>query len=44
MALSSPESLKLGSLGGFVAMARAHPGTLNAAAVAGNSDFGWRDF
>jgi tripartite-type tricarboxylate transporter receptor subunit TctC len=39
IALSSPESLKLGSLGDFVAMARAHPGTLNAAAAAGNSDF-----
>ena len=39
IALASPESLKLGSLGDFVAMARAHPGTLNAAAAAGNSDF-----
>src|ERR1700716_4551391 len=39
IALASPDSLTLGSLGGFVAMARAHPGTLNAAAAAGNSDF-----
>jgi tripartite-type tricarboxylate transporter receptor subunit TctC len=39
IALASPESLKLGSLGDFVAMARANPGTLNAAAAAGNSDF-----
>jgi tripartite-type tricarboxylate transporter receptor subunit TctC len=38
VALSSPESLKVGSLGDFVAMARAHPGTLNAAAAPGNSD------
>jgi tripartite-type tricarboxylate transporter receptor subunit TctC len=39
IALSTPESLKLGSLSDFVAMARARPGTLNAAAAAGNSDF-----
>jgi tripartite-type tricarboxylate transporter receptor subunit TctC len=39
VALASPASLKIGSLGDFVAMAQAHPGTLNAAAAAGNSDF-----
>ncbi|HET7253400.1 MAG TPA: tripartite tricarboxylate transporter substrate binding protein [Xanthobacteraceae bacterium] len=39
MALASPESLKVASLGDFVAMARARPGTLNAAAAPGNSDF-----
>jgi tripartite-type tricarboxylate transporter receptor subunit TctC len=39
VALSSPASLKLGSVGDFVAMARAQPGTLNAAAAPGNSDF-----
>jgi tripartite-type tricarboxylate transporter receptor subunit TctC len=33
VALSSPASLKLGSVGDFVAMARAQPGTLNAAAA-----------
>ena len=44
IALASPESLKLASLGDFVAMARARPGTLNAAAAAGNSDFVLADF
>ena len=39
VALASPESLKFGSLADFVARARAHPGTLNAAAAPGNSDF-----
>ena len=39
IALASPESLKVASLGDFVAMARARPGTLNAAAAPGNSDF-----
>jgi tripartite-type tricarboxylate transporter receptor subunit TctC len=38
IALASPESLKVASLGEFVAMARAFPGTLNAAAAPGNSD------
>jgi tripartite-type tricarboxylate transporter receptor subunit TctC len=39
LALSTPESLKLGSVGEFVALARAQPGKLNAAAAAGNADF-----
>ena len=39
IALSVPESLKVGSLADFVALARAKPGTLNVAAAAGNSDF-----
>jgi tripartite-type tricarboxylate transporter receptor subunit TctC len=39
LAISAPESLKLGSLGDFVALARAQPGKLNVAAAAGNSDF-----
>ena len=39
IALSVPESLKVGSLAEFVALARAKPGTLNVAAAAGNSDF-----
>ena len=39
LAFSTPESLKLGSIGDFVALARANPGTLNAAASSGNSDF-----
>ena len=39
IALASPESLKVASLADFVAMARARPGTLNAAAAPGNSDF-----
>ena len=38
IALASPESLRIASLGDFVAMARALPGTLNAAAAPGNSD------
>jgi tripartite-type tricarboxylate transporter receptor subunit TctC len=38
IALCVPESLKVASLGDFVAMARAHPDTLNVAAAAGNSD------
>jgi tripartite-type tricarboxylate transporter receptor subunit TctC len=39
IALSVPESLKVGSLADFVALARAKPDTLNVAAAAGNSDF-----
>jgi tripartite-type tricarboxylate transporter receptor subunit TctC len=39
IALSVPESLNVGSLAEFVALARAKPGTLNVAAAAGNSDF-----
>jgi tripartite-type tricarboxylate transporter receptor subunit TctC len=38
LALSAPESLKVGSLGEFMALARAKPGTVNVAAAAGNSD------
>ena len=38
IALSAPESLKVKSLGEFVALARAKPDTLNVAAAAGNSD------
>jgi tripartite-type tricarboxylate transporter receptor subunit TctC len=44
VALCAPESLKVGSLGDFVAMARAHPGTLNAAAAPGNSDLALSGF
>jgi tripartite-type tricarboxylate transporter receptor subunit TctC len=39
IALSAPESLQVGSLADFVALARAKPGTLNVATAAGNSDF-----
>jgi tripartite-type tricarboxylate transporter receptor subunit TctC len=39
LAFSTPGSLKLGSIGDFVALARANPGTLNAAAASGNADF-----
>jgi tripartite-type tricarboxylate transporter receptor subunit TctC len=39
IALSAPESLKVGSLREFVALAYAKPNTLNVAAAAGNSDF-----
>lgn len=39
LALSTPASLKLESVGDFVKLARAQPGKLNAAAAAGNSDF-----
>jgi tripartite-type tricarboxylate transporter receptor subunit TctC len=39
LAFSTPGSLKLGSLGEFVALARAQPGKLNAAAASGNADF-----
>ncbi len=39
LAVSTSESLKVGSLGELVALARAQPGTLNAAAAAGNADF-----
>jgi tripartite-type tricarboxylate transporter receptor subunit TctC len=39
LAFSTPQSLKLGSLGEFVALARAQPGKLNAAAASGNADF-----
>jgi tripartite-type tricarboxylate transporter receptor subunit TctC len=39
LALSAPASLKAPSLGEFVALARAEPGKLNAAAANGNSDF-----
>jgi tripartite-type tricarboxylate transporter receptor subunit TctC len=38
IALCVPASLKVGSLADFVALARAKPNTLNAAAAAGNSD------
>jgi len=38
IALSSPESLNVKSLGEFIALARAKPNTLNVAAAAGNSD------
>ena len=38
VALSAPESLRVKSLGEFVALARAKPDTLNVAAAAGNSD------
>ena len=38
IALSAPESLKVKSLGEFIALARAKPDTLNVAAAAGNSD------
>ena len=38
IALSVPESLKIGSLKEFVELARAKPNTLNVAAAAGNSD------
>ncbi len=39
LAFSTPQSLKLGSLDEFVALARAQPGQLNAAAASGNADF-----
>jgi tripartite-type tricarboxylate transporter receptor subunit TctC len=39
LAFSTPASLGLGSLGDFVALARAQPGKLNAAAASGNADF-----
>jgi tripartite-type tricarboxylate transporter receptor subunit TctC len=39
LAFSTPESLKIGSVGEFVALARAQPGKLNAAAASGNADF-----
>jgi tripartite-type tricarboxylate transporter receptor subunit TctC len=39
LAVSTSESLKVGSLGELVALARAQPGKLNAAAAAGNADF-----
>ena len=39
LAFSTPASLGLGSLGEFVALARAEPGKLNAAAASGNADF-----
>src|SRR5713101_9499171 len=39
IALSAPESLKIGSLADFVTLARAQPGTLSVAAAAGNSVF-----
>jgi tripartite-type tricarboxylate transporter receptor subunit TctC len=39
VALSTPAALKLGSLEELVALARAQPGNLNAAAAAGISDF-----
>jgi tripartite-type tricarboxylate transporter receptor subunit TctC len=39
LAFSTPATLKLGSLGDFVALARAQPGKLNAAAASGNADF-----
>jgi len=39
VALSTPAALQLGSLDELVALARAQPGKLNAAAASGNSDF-----
>jgi tripartite-type tricarboxylate transporter receptor subunit TctC len=39
LAFSTPASLGLGSLRDFVALARAQPGKLNAAAASGNADF-----
>jgi tripartite-type tricarboxylate transporter receptor subunit TctC len=39
VALSTPAALRLGSLDDLVALSRAQPGKLNAAAAAGNSDF-----
>jgi tripartite-type tricarboxylate transporter receptor subunit TctC len=39
LAFSTPASLKLGSVGDFVALASAQPGKLNAAAASGNADF-----
>jgi tripartite-type tricarboxylate transporter receptor subunit TctC len=39
LAFSTPASLGLGSIDDFAALARAKPGTLNAAASSGNSDF-----
>jgi tripartite-type tricarboxylate transporter receptor subunit TctC len=39
LAFSTPATLKLGSLGDFVALARTQPGKLNAAAASGNADF-----
>jgi tripartite-type tricarboxylate transporter receptor subunit TctC len=39
LAISVPASLKLGTMDELVALARAYPGKLNAAAATGNSDF-----
>ncbi len=39
LAISTSESLKVGSLDDLVALARARPGQLNAAAANGNADF-----
>jgi tripartite-type tricarboxylate transporter receptor subunit TctC len=39
LAFSTPASLRLGTVGEFVALARAQPGKLNAAAASGNADF-----
>src|SRR6266849_934223 len=39
LAFSTPASLKIDSVGEFVALARAQPGKLNAAAASGNADF-----
>jgi tripartite-type tricarboxylate transporter receptor subunit TctC len=39
LAVSASPALKLGSLSNFVALARAEPGKLNAAAAPGNADF-----
>ena len=39
LAISVPSSLKIGTMDELVAMARAQPGKLNAAAATGNSDF-----
>jgi tripartite-type tricarboxylate transporter receptor subunit TctC len=39
LAMSTPASMQLGSVKDFVALARAKPGKLNAAAANGNSDF-----
>jgi tripartite-type tricarboxylate transporter receptor subunit TctC len=39
LAFSTPATLKLGSVGDFMALAHAQPGKLNAAAASGNADF-----
>ena len=39
LAISVPTALNVGTMGELIALARAHPGKLNAAAATGNSDF-----
>ena len=39
LAMSAPESLKTPTLRDFIALAKANPGKLNAAAASGNADF-----